>query len=125
MTNLIRAVLERKIERIRKFLKTSPTQAELDILLGFSGGCLSVEIITLLLNAGGDPNSPHQKSSPLLEAVGVLGTPPEVVELLLSGSANPNYKNQFGVSVLQRARETDLFAGEEIIQLLLDAGAEE
>ncbi len=90
-------------------------------LLGQAVRYSSTDLVTFLLDSGLDPNElASSGSTPLMVAASGQGTP-EMVRLLLKRGATANLRLNSGTSALHWAL---ICAKPEVIQLLLDAGAE-
>jgi len=90
--------------------------------------CGERAIVQMMIAAGADVNAPFSHTTPLIRAIS--SSYPEIVDLLICAGANVNHVAPDGTMPLDAARAQDRTNAtaderEQIIQLLLKAGAHE
>ncbi len=119
-----RAIEQEEVEALRALLLAKAAIRPADLVMAASAASEAVALVTLLLEAGADPNAPDGHGTPPLHAAIDANRPgtasAEVIALLVRAGADVHARGQYGWSALQRAVARGE-AGE--VEALLEAGA--
>lgn len=117
------AVQDGDVDAIRRLIASGLPLDEFDEIgrtpLHYAVVAESVEITTLLLDAGADVNAhdeAHAGNTPLAEVAGHCG--PEIAEILVSGGADPTIPGWMQLSALDRAARRKRPDGRCVFEIL-------
>jgi len=131
--HILNAVAAGDVQDVRRFLRSDPELANLQVEDGLTPLLLAVnfeehDVATLLLEYGADPNAryrdmltlglPDLEHNVLMRAVEV--SPPNVLELLIERGADVNAHYGEGMTALHVAAASE---NSHVVQLLIDRGA--